>query len=418
MKRAIVLFALEKDRTVSALLLAIGLSGSLQASVCQTVANGDWDSPTTWGCGCLPGTCDTLIVSHDVSATGLTIIANDFISITNTGQLSTVDTLIFVRNVWNRGLIDVHFLIHSDTAQFLKNDGLLITGIASLYPDSIIQTGTWTILDLVYQYPGTRLYNSGTITGHTYQSMVGTNFGQIDLEVLEVSYLLGNEGSLTAQYLTAYGVLANDAGGYALLHEVLVYGMIDNEGQIDVTGHLWLGTEAMPSGELDVLFGTHVFVNGDLVNRGIMRGWGTVCVTGQTINEGLITDHLNFCDLSPSTTSPPFIDINTGTVGPGVNWCENAVCVNTLADQSGVQDIMAYPNPAWDAVTFTGNGLDRVRQVMVHDQLGREVAPGPVQLGNSIRVDRGELPAGVYVVRLCDQHDRPLLQTVVVFSEP
>ncbi|MFM2134392.1 MAG: hypothetical protein RL156_1673 [Bacteroidota bacterium] len=76
--------------------------------------------------------------------------------------------------------------------------------------------------------------------------------------------------------------------------------------------------------------------------------------------------------------------------------------LNSVADQSPVQTLEVYPNPASDVAVFawSGNSVPAGALVCVRDMLGRIVLQTPLQGEHSVAMPLGHLTAGTYVAEL------------------
>jgi hypothetical protein len=136
-------------------------------------------------------------------------------------------------------------------------------------------------------------------------------------------------------------------------------------------------------------------VEGDLHNEGSIDGTGNICVTGLTVNEGAIAGDIDFCDGTPTTSVPPIIDINMGTVEPSITFCATIICAVGLADHGHGSVITLVPVPAHGHATLTGPAAE-IATIQAIDARGRVVSL-PVRAG---RIDLAGLSPGVYAVVL------------------
>ena len=208
---------------------------------------------------------------------------------------------------------------------------------------------------------------------------------------------------------------------------IIVFGKIQNEGLMDMRGHFDIIGDMASSGTVVMHgifhnFGTFSMegatsslqVDGDLVNEGIITGEGSICISTLTYNNGLISGFVDFCDMSPSTSVNPIIDVNSGTVTDDVTFCAASSCANAVPEP--VTPILAArPVPAFDAVTVICRDP---AVVLLTDARGRTLRPAWRQEGDHVVVERGALPAGVYQLRAFGRNDAILGTATLVFIDP
>lgn len=196
---------------------------------------------------------------------------------------------------------------------------------------------------------------------------------------------------------------------------VLIFGRVRNEGSISMHAHVDILDTGRVSGpgaiDIDGVFHNygvyapeadaplHVF--GDLVNEGIVIGDGAMCITNLTYNNGLISG-VDLCDMTPSTTVPPIIDVNSGTVDADVTWCAEALCPVSVGETT-VNRPDVWPVPAMDRVYI---GPVVATSLTVHDPTGRSCPVRWSSMDEVVRIERGALPAGAYVLRVVDRSGR------------
>lgn len=84
-----------------------------------------------------------------------------------------------------------------------------------------------------------------------------------------------------------------------------------------------------------------------------------------------------------------------------INRFPTGVTTITKSDDN----IVMYPNPAKDFVNVIFNAEDNVKTISIHNMIGKLVNIYKVST-NSARLETGDLPAGVYFVRLQDAQGR------------
>ena len=167
--------------------------------------------------------------------------------------------------------------------------------------------------------------------------------------------------------------------GHVLLmgtvHNVLLFnnaGFAEFIGQFDNLGSILIDVGAL------------LQVEGNFTNYELLQGDGAMCVADTTINGGTISGTLDFCDGTPTVFSPPFIDVNFGTVESGITFCQNGPCASGVQESFGSWMSLS-PSIASDQVTLAGIPLGA--SVRLVDAVGR--------IGQNLRsttTDRLELP--------------------------
>ncbi len=219
-------------------------------------------------------------------------------------------------------------------------------------------------------------------------------------------------------YVTAAGDLSTiTPATYNLNADLQNSGHILLMGEITIQGYFTNYTVAEFVGTVNnegtVVNGTAALfrVEGDLDNAYVIQGGGSVCVSDLTTNEGTIVG-VDFCDGSPTTTTPPIIDENTGIVLETVTFCENGACF------VGIPGHLSAPltlSPSAPPGSFVLSGIPSgAASVRLHDASGANV--GPVWRPNSstLAIDVPGLAAGVYRVVVSGTAGQRVLPFVVL----
>lgn len=136
----------------------------------------------------------------------------------------------------------------------------------------------------------------------------------------------------------------------------------------------------------------------DLGNYGAIEGEGRICVGGFSENTGSIHGLIDFCDLTPTVGQPPYIDVNSGTVGGSVTFCAAGDCWPLGATHRAASPgARLWPNPAGDAlhVEAEAGAVFELR-----DPSGRVALSTAFASSGAQRMPVGQLPAGLYVAQL------------------
>lgn len=205
-------------RAFSTALIVI-LINTTSAQTVNTVQNGDWNSPSTWSCNCVPAAGNSLVILHSVTLTN----------------------------------------------------------------------------DLVFAFPQTQVTSTGEIT---------TPF--------PVNVILG--------------------GVFIMEGHVFIAGTVNNAGgTLDIVGFFEVAGNFSSDGDL-IMDGGILQVEGNFTNYLAVSGEGSICVVDITSNQGTITGTVDICDATPTTTTAPIVDDNSGTIAPTVTYCSNSACMTGIDD--------------------------------------------------------------------------------------
>lgn len=185
-----------------------------------------------------------------------------------------------------------------------------------------------------------------------------------------------------------------------------------NDGLMLLAGYVDSDGELYNNGVIDVdgIFLTHgLLVMGgwgtiltavDLELGGTLSGQGYICASGVTVNYGSILGQVDVCDLSPTTSTPPYLDNHTGTFAPTVTFCTGGACHVGVPEEGTLENVHAWPVPADALLTVDGLPVGVACTAEVRDAVGRVIPVRTVRYGSRMSVDVALLPAGVYALVL------------------
>ncbi|MBK8341306.1 MAG: hypothetical protein IPK99_15575 [Flavobacteriales bacterium] len=76
-------------------------------------------------------------------------------------------------------------------------------------------------------------------------------------------------------------------------------------------------------------------------------------ITDSTFNGGTVSGTVDLCDVTRTALAAPFLDVNTGSVGDSVVFCNNGYCeVNAIPEHAAVRILEAWPVPGSDQVSI------------------------------------------------------------------
>ncbi|MBK8498010.1 MAG: T9SS type A sorting domain-containing protein [Flavobacteriales bacterium] len=208
-------------------------------------------------------------------------------------------------------------------------------------------------------------------------------------------------------------------------HLVIMLEGIVNDGLMLLAGYVDVDGELFNNGV--------VHVNGDFFSHGLLamggpgtlltavnmemggtiNGEGHICVSGVTVNYGSIEGEVDVCDTSPTTSTPPFLDNNTGQVASTVTFCMGDVCSVSVPEAAVVQELRVWPVPAHEQLTLEGLATEVAWGLEVRDAIGRIIAVGAARAGSRMTVETATLPAGVYSLSLIAPNNTRSVKFVV-----
>lgn len=196
----------------------------------------------------------------------------------------------------------------------------------------------------------------------------------------------------------------------AIMDTVINDGHMDLKGDIDVDWALLNNSTIHIEGVIHndallVMGGPDALLTTDNIgNYDTIEGEGRFCVAGFTENTGTIQGQVDFCDLTPTVSSPPFIDVNTGTVAGSVTFCAPGGCgPQGMHLRPEACNIRIWPVPAQDHL-FVQVAIGAM--VSLQDACGRTVLSAVSSTAEQILFSIAHLPPGVYlaVMRAGDEN--------------
>ena len=411
-------------RSVGILVMLLWSMGCLAQMVVQSVADGDWNNALTWDCSSVPQDGDTVLIDHSISLSMDLTFLNGWVVVGSNGLL--------------HGMPDKSF---TSTARFTNHGSVLIYRFtlldAQTWTDSLVNTGAIYATRMAVRRRGV---NTGTIT--TIDSLVfdRTSFwneGSVSSRVTWIrDSLVWNDGLFTSYDLTVDSSgLFHNAGSCDVTHDLVIrntgnYTAADGSTlnrvvhDVDLRWGLNIWAAEMTIGNRLMLSDAdgpipHVtfFVTGgsihtkDLVNQGWLAGPGTVCISDSSINEGLLHPGLVICDATTSTLAWPFLDVDLGTVDPGVQFCPAGSCSVGIPDGADVPRPRLYPRPFRDELSIHFP-LERPVSVIIWSAQGEIVPAIAHRRGAHLVFELGALSAGLYCVEIRTDHQRFVLRAV------
>lgn len=361
---------------ITALLAAIGLAGPAHAQT--TVADGNWSDPLTWG-GVPPLGTGTVTIDHEVTldmdyshyAGSITINASGALNGNSPMRLFALNYPAGTAALTVHGSIDV-----GNIGLFAGT--VLING--TLQADSLLNISDLTIAAGALLDADEFMNDAGGTV---------TNGGSIASEDLLNVGVINNIGDLGAEDLLNSKTLTNTASGVVTILSDLYNNdtlaapaVFTNDGAVSVLGDWY---------------------NGDQVS-----GSGSFCIGEDSWNAGDMAGTFDFCDQTGG-----YVDLNTGTIALTITFCTGP-CTVGIEGKPDAPPIAVHPNPFSTSTTMQVGGTMRDADLALYDGTGREVAHMRNINGRTITLQRGDLPAGSYLLRLTQDGRLIATQQIVI----
>lgn len=143
-----------------------------------------------------------------------------------------------------------------------------------------------------------------------------------------------------------------------------IFKITDTTAQLVVRDNFYNGDSLITGINALLVNDGQMRINLDFANSDTIRGSGQICIDGNSLNIGIITGTLDFCDISSGS-----IDLNLGTITGGVQFCQ-ATCSVGIDEEGAPAYLSLYPNPVSDLLTVE-TGMPS--SLAVYDISGRQV---------------------------------------------
>lgn len=382
-----------------------------------SVMDGDWEDPSTWDCSCVPGNSAHVQVDHYVFINGILSKGSGSLTIGPTGAIDAFDPVFLGCEVTNYGYMSLWGLYITWDPLPFENLGILDCWQLVNEREGFYNAFSLMVVDTLFNHaslingPGGYVDGYAIVGAGLFENFnVASFFGHAEPDTWFI-----NHDTLDIHGSTGSGSRSILNEGHLSLHDMTIDTLL-NMGSINS----WTTTLAayyegegywyfQPFGQ-DLFIGSAATMivdapgwinvsNGDLVVEGILDGNGCVRVYGLTENQGTITGTIDLCDLSPTTTVPPILDVNAGTVTAGVTFCAGTGCITEIAERDPLSSIMIMPVPVNDRCEVRGIPPGHVNvKVLGVDGTPILSASGPAD--DRMILDLPNLAAGVYLVRV------------------
>lgn len=199
------------------------------------------------------------------------------------------------------------------------------------------------------------------------------------------SVVIGHEITITTNMILFMDTVHVTNAGWLLMdapHSVAMTETVINDATMELIGDIDVDGALIDNGIIHIDGDFHcdnllhmggpgtLFTCTNMANDGLVNGVGRICVAEATVNAGTIEGEVDFCDATPTTSVPPIIDLNTGTVGPSVTFCLTGACTAGMAELAGPH-LAPGPNPAHERTRI--DGAPAGATVRLRDMNGRTV---------------------------------------------
>lgn len=382
----------------------------------NSVTDGLFSETSTWDCNCIPSNGDDVYIDHSIildtsyswnsgyvlvgssglltDAGGYSLLIDGVGEFRNNGQVTLTSLII------GSGSVNNWMNAQMNVSELLVNDGEFENFGSFQGVDSILNSGSFRnsgdfvgglfFNDNLFKitWPNSHIslntfWNSSTmdlITGSIHLSGNLYNEGDLDISV-DISLIIGDS--------------------------VYNSGTFFNEGRVEVYGSFLNGNNGI--GTLGVIGSIEVAY--DFFNDGSIYGAGRLCVGELSVNSGSLVGIIDFCDHTPTTTTAPYFDINTGTGGGAYSWCVDP-CILGLTELREF-NLEIYPQPVSDNLIISTEN-EQIFRIRVMDLSGRIVDIYEQVQNSIISIDFSNTKAGTYFVQIELEDGRSASKPLVV----
>ena len=376
----------------------------------RTVNDGAWLDPSTWDCTCVPLGGDSVRIDHAVTfATDVALDTTNF-DLSQSGSLIGAGGVsLRCRSIVNLGTVQMARLhVLGMIPQYaLSNDGS-ITAEDVLLSGGFFNTGLLRVQDSLV-WVGQSLNGAdakvvcSVLSGTHHQNFGVDSIGTMaDLNIgcngnFSALVVSGDATNITFSGENAHFLGNASFAQFAVGYNCKVDGdMIITGPSNFVSGQIQVGGALVIQDVVNLVDSTALFWAQHLFNFGSIFGDGSFCITDTVINSGFVYGNIDICDLSPTTTIPPFIDGGQGPIAPSVTFCMGGYCAVGIAENAEGPELRVLPNPTSGAVTLKGASVGSAWELI--DMNGRILFTGRVDSDQQVIATDGLMP-GVYLLR-------------------
>jgi hypothetical protein len=395
----------------SLILLFSASSSLLQAQNCTSCTltiTAPWTSPLAAGAGVTICISSTGSVSGDILINGGTICNEGMISshnilmtsgtLNNYGEMDVVNFAASSGNFTNNGLASVDSLSQNGAfTHFINADSL--SGLAHSMTDhsQFENAGHYGVVNTSVSY-GSQFTNTAKISNDHF-SVFNITDSTSDALFLNDAIFHNDSLFVCNSIINNYGSMVVDFDFHMALDAHM-----NNYEYFNVGRDFWNDSVS------ELYTSCMIEVGRNWTNQGIMNGPDTLCggfaVAGLTANTGYFgfTGNLDMCD----ATNPGSFDLNTGTLGSNVSFCN---CDHECTYTASVPEVapmitsfQLFPNPAVNQLNMVFNSQeDRNAQWYISDLYGRRIMSANCRIykgSNVIHADLQQFSPGMYFISL------------------
>lgn len=386
-----------------------------------SVANGNWLSPATWDCVCIPMPGENIVVNHSITL-DTSWYSTAAITVNSTGTLTEGSSLrqwaVTDGTFINNGYVNIS-RVSVTGGSFTNNDSLRmnlafyvsssfnnngdIFDVDSFSNDGIFVNNASAIINCTLYSNLDSIINNGTINAFAHTNLSKSyNNGILNFTdyTNTATFVNTTTVSLSNFTNTATGTAVNKSA-FNATNDFLNIGKFTN----DASGSVIVGSDfanADSSSAFAHFINDGFFQAGDnWLNIDSVSGSGTFCVNDSTANTGILSGSFDFCDLTPPA-QPPYIDWNPGTISPVITFCTKS-CNSGFNGMAEFDGLSVFPNPCNNYFKIV-NPVENTKyelkvynlfgQAVLHSEITPEVSP------SSRGIDVSGLQSGIYFIEL------------------
>lgn len=321
--------------------------------------------------------------------------------------------------VHNRGSVDAT-AIEVHLTDSLLNEGTVSADSISFYEGSLENDGSVVagFFGVAFFPASYSIHNSGSMDlGDLHCARYFLNNGDLTCSYMNMFILYCSAGAVVTADMFVLGSLGVGADASLFVVDTLQVAQSGEDYGFVQCGQFVNGW-SMGTASFQV-FSEGVLQCGAFTNQanGSVLGPGTICISGHSENHGGISAPITICDITLEDVQPPYLDMNTGGFLQPITYCGNTACATVgLAEQEEASPVDTYPVPAADRVTIDLRDRPATALALLdsHGAVVRNVS-GP--LVGKVVLEREQLPAGVYLVRLLQPSGLGERSIRVLFSD-
>ncbi len=428
-----------KKSLLSLMVLVFSMS-QLFSQTATSTGNGNWTNPMIWDCFCVPTQTYDAVITSDVTLNTDFAITTGSITV-NAGASLMQDAT--QRDLWinggdfvNNGTVDLKRILMS-SGSFVNNDTLYVQTFANylnmindgkiLSVDSLYNDGTITnndFIDVNTFYNDNLINNYGVFEYLDSLYNAGTFLNDIDATIIADSCtnagIFTNNGDIGFYDFTNLGTFTNNSN-LTMGHDFLNIGTFlnndyvrcinstTNAGYFENIDTAWfaidnsfLNADSLNNDACFVIEGM-LLIGYNMWNFDTIRGTnGSIQVYLTTYNAGNFLGSFDFCDLTQTATSEPFIDANLAFIDENISYCN----WNSVENKFNNSNITIFPNPTTDALNI--EPFDNYR-LEIYNVLGELIL-----ISKNQSTDVSKLISGIYFVNLFDSNANVIHKTKII----